>query len=191
MRLNLGCGQNKLQGFVNVDKMAACKPDQVVDLEAPPWPFADNSAEEVMLSHVLEHLGATADGYFRVMQELYRVCRDGAKVTIVVPHPRHDSFLADPTHVRAITPLGLELFSQARNREWKEKGFANTPLGFYLGVDFQMTAVNMLPDARWRERLKRGQVTSEQLVEAEKSQSNVMEQITIVLQAIKPAGRAT
>lgn len=188
-RLNLGCGRNKIQGFVNVDKMAACEPDQVVDLEAPPWPFPDNAAEEVMLSHVLEHLGATADGYFRVMQELYRVCRDGAKVTIVVPHPRHDSFLADPTHVRAITPLGLELFSQARNREWQEKGFANTPLGFYLGVDFLITAVNMLPDARWRERLKRGQVTSEQLVEAEKSQTNVMEQITVVLQAIKPAGR--
>ena len=31
------------------------------------------------------------------------------------------------------------------------------PLGFYLGVDFQITGVNMLPDACWRERLKRGQ----------------------------------
>jgi len=188
MRLNLGCGNSKLPGFVNVDKMAACQPDQVVDLERVPWPWPDDSVEEVMLSHVLEHLGATADAYFAVIKELYRVCRDGAKVTVVVPHPRHDSFLADPTHVRVVTPLGLELFSQTRNREWQEKGFANTPLGLYLGVDFAITAVNMLPDARWRQRLQRGQATMEQLMEAEKSQLNVMEQITVTLQAVKPEG---
>jgi len=188
MRLNLGCGNSKLPGFVNVDKMAACQPDQVVDLERVPWPWPDDSVEEVMLSHVLEHLGATAGAYFAVIKELYRVCRDGAKVTVVVPHPRHDSFLADPTHVRVVTPLGLELFSQTRNREWQEKGFANTPLGLYLGVDFAITAVNMLPDARWRQRLQRGQATMEQLMEAEKSQLNVMEQITVTLQAVKPQG---
>ena len=37
MRLNLGCGNSKIPGWTNVDKIGACSPDQVVDLEAFPW----------------------------------------------------------------------------------------------------------------------------------------------------------
>ncbi|MBF0395018.1 MAG: hypothetical protein HQL38_20270, partial [Alphaproteobacteria bacterium] len=36
-----------------------------------------------------------------VMRELYRICRDGASITVTVPHPRHDNFIGDPTHVKA------------------------------------------------------------------------------------------
>ena len=41
------------------------------------------------------------------MKELYRISCDQANIHISVPHPRHDDFLADPTHVRPITTLGL------------------------------------------------------------------------------------
>ena len=33
MRFNLGCGFNKCDGVVNVDRFADCAPDEVVDLE--------------------------------------------------------------------------------------------------------------------------------------------------------------
>jgi len=36
VRLNLGCGANKIPGWMNVDHSAECAPDQVVDLESLP-----------------------------------------------------------------------------------------------------------------------------------------------------------
>ena len=58
MRFNLGCGFNKRDGFINVDRFADCAPDEIVDLEKIPWPWPDDSAEEIQMIHVLEHLGA-------------------------------------------------------------------------------------------------------------------------------------
>src|SRR4051794_26785541 len=111
MRLNLGCGGNKMPGWLNVDHSSACAPDTLVDLETLPWPWADNYAEEVLFNHVLEHLGATPALYIGIIKELWRICAPGATVTIAVPHPRSDDFLNDPTHVRAITGEGLVMFS--------------------------------------------------------------------------------
>jgi predicted SAM-dependent methyltransferase len=189
MRLNLGCGNTKFPGWVNADKVAACNPDQVVDLERFPWPWPDDSADEVMLSHVLEHLGATPDVYLGIVKELYRVCRDGASITIIVPHPRHDHFLTDPTHVRAITPEGLRMFSQAVNREWMAKQAANTPLGIYLGVDFEIESIDMTPGQPWRGKFERGEITEADLDHAARTYNNVVAEIRMLMRPIKPAGR--
>ena len=189
MRLNLGCGSNKLKDWINVDKEPACAPDQVVDLEALPWPWAADSVDEVLFRHSLEHLGASTELYLAIFKELYRVCRDGAKVTVIVPHPRHNHFLDDPTHVRPVTPGGLEMFSQAKNREWKTLGAANTPLGTYLGIDFDIGKVSMAPDPYWGRKLQRGEITKEQLNEAALMYNNVVGAVTVVMHAVKPAGK--
>jgi SAM-dependent methyltransferase len=159
MRLNLGCGNRKLAGWHNVDKVAACNPDQVVDLEALPWPWPTDSVDEAVLSHVLEHLGAATGVYLGIFQELYRVCRNGGRVTIVVPHPRHDNFLNDPTHVRLVTETGLLMFSQAANRRWIAAGGADTPLGIYLGIDFETLSVQRSLAEPWGGRFERGEIS--------------------------------
>lgn len=186
LRLNLGCGHRKLAGFVNVDKFAACGPDAVVDLECFPWPWADGSVVEVQMIHVLEHLGAAPDTYLAIMKELWRVCGHGARVHLVVPHPRHDSFLNDPTHVRAVTGDGLLMFSQKANREWMAQGAANTPLGVYLGIDFDLVATEIELDPFWQQRLASGVVTREQVFEAARRENNVIRQTRFTLQAVKP-----
>ncbi|HLO64329.1 MAG TPA: hypothetical protein VK165_15330, partial [Azonexus sp.] len=98
LKLNLGCGRRKREGFVNVDSQAGCQPDLVLDLEKTPWPWPDDSVDEIDLIHVLEHLGQAPEVYLGVMKELWRVCCDGARIRIMVPHPRSDDFLNDPTH---------------------------------------------------------------------------------------------
>src|SRR5947208_13026944 len=97
LKLNLGCGQNHRPGYVNVDR--AGSPDVKWDLEQFPWPWEDSSVGEVVMFHVLEHLGESTATYLKIIQEIYRVCQDGAAIQITVPHPRHDDFLNDPTHV--------------------------------------------------------------------------------------------
>ena len=186
MKLNLGCGRRKLDGWLNVDRSPLCQPDRVVDLEQAPWPWPDGVADEIMLSHVLEHLGATPESYFAIMKELWRICRDGATVTIVVPHPRHDDFLHDPTHVRAITSEGLSMFSQALNREWLERGLANTPLGIELGIDFSVQSTAYVLDEPWNSRFRAGELSKHDIEAAMRRYLNVVKEATIVLVASKP-----
>ncbi|MDA0240773.1 MAG: hypothetical protein O3A84_12210 [Proteobacteria bacterium] len=185
MRLNLGCGLNKIDGFINVDKEAACVPDQVVDLEQFPWPFDDDVAEEVVLSHTLEHLGEDRDTYLTIIKELYRICRHGALVRIAVPHPRHDDYLQDPTHVRPILPAQFSLFSKRQNREWAEQGYANTPLALYLEVDFEIEGVELMPDEPWLSKLRAGEITSESLAEMVTHQNNIIREARIDLRVVK------
>jgi hypothetical protein len=191
MRLNLGCGNRKTFGWTNIDKMPACNPDQVVDLEQLPWPWANDSATEVMMSHVLEHLGASAGLYLGIIKELYRICSDGATVTIIVPNPRHDFFLHDPTHVRPITVDGLAMFSQEANRKWIAIGAANTPLGIYLGVDFAIQSVKPTLDEPWFGRLKRKEISDADINFALRHYNNVVIEFSIVVKAIKPPGRTS
>ena len=185
MRLNLGCGFDKRDGFLNVDKRAACRPDLVVDLEALPWPWPADSVDEILLRHTLEHLGRDPDVYLGIVRELWRVSRNGATTTIIVPHPRHDHFINDPTHVRPITPDGLAMFSQAKNREWVEKGIANTPLGLFLGIDFEIVSVSLAPEEPWRGRFERGEIDGPALADAARRFNNVVRETTVVLRSVK------
>ena len=135
MKLNLGCGNDIREGYVNVDKYAEAA-DQMVDLEVLPWPWETNSVKEVLLRHVLEHLGQSTDLYLGIIKELYRVCAPGAAVIIEVPHPLHPDYLGDPTHCRPVTVEGLSLFNLDYANQLIAAKSIGTPLAYYMGVDF-------------------------------------------------------
>ncbi len=187
MKLNLGCGQNRMDGYVNVDKFAACGPDLAWDLECLPWPFEDSSADEVVMRRVLEHLGGTVDGFSAIMQELYRVCTPGATVKLAVPHPRSESYAGDPTHVRPITPAIMLLFSKKKNLEWKQLGWPNTPLGLYLDIDFDMIGYDYSLVPYWMEKLRTGQMTAAEVNFDANHYFNVVDELQITLRACKQA----
>jgi hypothetical protein len=70
MKFNMGCGHNRIPGYVNVDAFAACEPDEVFDLEQTPWPWPSGCAEEVLFIHSLEHMGADAKVFLAIIQEI-------------------------------------------------------------------------------------------------------------------------
>jgi hypothetical protein len=187
LRLNLGCGLNRLEGYVNVDLHG--EPDLRHDLEVTPWPWPDDSVDEVLLRHVLEHLGRDPAVFLEIMKELYRVCHDGATIQIVVPHHRHEFFFNDPTHVRAVTAEGMTLFSQRLNRHWIAKGFSNSPLGIYLGIDFELVYMKLEPSELWYTLHPERPVDGQIFVQQSALFNNLIEEVRMTLRPIKPAGR--
>lgn len=81
-RLNLGCGEFKKEGYVNVDLYSVSEPDVRHDLNEIPYPFTDDEFELIEADHVLEHL----NNPFSVMKELHRISKNGALIIIRVPH---------------------------------------------------------------------------------------------------------
>lgn len=184
MKLNLGCGFHKLDGFINVDIYG--EPDQVWDLEQTPWPWESDSVDEVVLRHVLEHLGKSSNEFLSIIKELYRVCRHGAVIHIEVPHPMHEHAYQDPTHVRFIDPGTFTLFSQRLNREAIAAGSAATPLGIYLNVDFELAGdPEFVLDPQWYAKLQNGEIDMDTLSHAMKHYRNVVCETRFKLQVIK------
>lgn len=141
MRLNLGCSDNLLGGWLNVD---IARPDpltvenfQQADL-ALPWPWADSSVDEIYAADIFEHIGdcdhmgqnclhcwprGAADqvnphelrhwsGRIHVMNESWRVLKPGGRLTMICPDAAKGAGQwQDPTHVTPWTPNGLQYFA--------------------------------------------------------------------------------
>lgn len=188
MRFNMGCGRRRMEGCVNVDAAPECEPDEVFDLETTPWPWPTGCAEEIFFIHALEHMGADAKVFLAIMQETYRIAAPGCRIVIHVPHPRHDNFLGDPTHVRPITPQTLSLFDRQLNDRAAALGHASTPLALYTGVDFKTVAVEMVLDEPYATQLKTGELSQAEVERMAATLNNVVSEFRVVLEARKALG---
>lgn len=185
MKLNLGCGFDKREGWLNVDNFEACEPDRMLDIETTPWDLPTDGFEHVLMKHVLEHVGADFPTFRRVMQELYRILAPGGLLEIHVPHVRHDTFWSDPTHVRAFTPLTFTMMSKRQNREWMERRANYTMLAFALDVDFEVETIVQNYDHAWQAKLNAGEITREELREVANTSWNVARELQVRLRAVK------
>ena len=95
MKLNLGSGGRPLKGYCNVDISDTIPDvDLVHNLDNMPWPFENDSIDEVVMAHCLEHL----EDHNAAMGEIHRILKPGTKAVISVPHFTWQLAFADPTH---------------------------------------------------------------------------------------------
>lgn len=147
LKLDIGCGKNKREGFHGVDSIAFDGVDTVLDVvrrHAPlpagvhvfagdmftPWPWEDNSVDEVHSSHFVEHLDQIERCHF--FNELWRVMKPEAKATIITPHWSNARAYGDPTHK---WPAISEWFYLYLNKGWRDgnaphSDAANLPWGY-------------------------------------------------------------
>ncbi len=122
--LNLGCGTQILDGWVNLDLAALPGVDVVHDLNRLPLPFADGEFDRIYAKDVLEHVN-----YVEVLRDLHRILRVGGTIAIQVPHFTSADNYIDPTHLRRFSIRTFDFF------------VANHPAARYYYFDFAFTEI--------------------------------------------------
>jgi len=83
MKLNLGCGEDIKQGYLNVDFRKTHPLVFECDLSKFPWPWKTNSVETVMMLDFLEHFKMSMTDV--LMSEVTRILAPNGEVIIQVP----------------------------------------------------------------------------------------------------------
>lgn len=170
-RLNVGCGRNIQEGWINLDNSDLPGIDIKFDLEqcrTQRIPLPDNSVDEFLLSHVIEHI-RDAMG---VMEELYRIAKPGAVCRILVPYGSSDDAWEDPTHVRPYFLGSFAYFSQPTY--WRAD--------YGYRADWQTTTLALhLMQSRF------AGIPQDQLLQLINQARNVVTEMAATMVAVKPA----
>ena len=94
VKVDLGCGIHKPEGFIGVDLSFKPGVDIVADLNQT-FPFPDNSVDFVRAHDTIEHLSDR----IHTMNEIWRICKPNAQIDIRVPSTDGRGAFQDPTHI--------------------------------------------------------------------------------------------
>lgn len=118
--LNLGCGDVKEPPpWINVDAYSNCNPDVVWDLDVFPYPWPDNSVDEIQIRHTLEHL----ENWWEAFLEMTRILKPGGTLRIHVPDESSATALTYRDHR---TVFGLASFHGTVGRVSGTNAWAKT-----------------------------------------------------------------
>jgi len=104
--LHLGCGPQKIPGSIGIDINKKVNPDVVHNLNKFPYPFKDNQFDIIIADNIIEHL----EDIPKVMEELHRICKNGAKLFITTGHFSGIDAFTDPTHKHFFTSRTFDYF---------------------------------------------------------------------------------
>lgn len=130
------------------------KPDVVHDLNVFPYPFADNSFDEVHAYEVLEHLGQQGDfkRFFQDFSEIWRILKPDGVLCGTSPAWCSAWAWGDPGHTRVIS---MQSFIYLRQPEYDQVG--RTPMTDYrfcYEADFDVVAAEITESGTFKYALR-------------------------------------
>jgi SAM-dependent methyltransferase len=95
LKLDVGCGQNKKEGFLGIDILADDRVDYTLDITKEKLPLEDNTVDEVFSNHFFEHIDSPKEA----LEELIRVSVHKAVFEIWTPYLKsNEAFLLGHKH---------------------------------------------------------------------------------------------
>jgi hypothetical protein len=79
----------------------------------------------------------------------------------------------------------LDLLNRQKNDEFRKGGYANTPLAYYLGVDFVVKECQTVLDEPYLSQYLAGELTDAMVSMAVKEKNNVASEYRIIMYARK------
>ena len=118
-KIHLGCGLDYKSDYINLDVNKSCKADVYHDLNHYPYPFKDNTADEIIACHIIEHL----DDPVKFLKECHRVLKLNSRLIVECPiGGTWSSYHFN--HKFNLTPYSFLIFNQKRwNWQFKDMSF--------------------------------------------------------------------
>jgi SAM-dependent methyltransferase len=139
---NLGSGNDKMIGAVNVDIRSKTNPEIITDLNLDFWPIGVDY-DEIYAMSIMEHL----PNIISAMKNVYRILKNDGLFVMKVPYYKSITAFIDPTHVRFFTEQSMDYFDQSTYY-----GSINN----YAEVNFKILEIKFidnLPDENYRDLL--------------------------------------
>jgi SAM-dependent methyltransferase len=144
--LNLGSGECPVPGYVNVDLYG--NPDVVWDLQKFPYPWDDNTVDEIVMHHVLEHL----PDWWSAFLECARILKPGGQLHIHVPDESSPSALTYRDHHHVFSSISFHGIQYGRGggkggaNSWAVEVEQTVPLTMY---DYKRVPYSKYNWMRW------------------------------------------
>jgi len=106
VKVELGCGRTKNEGYIGIDRFEFPGVDIVADLNEG-IPMEDNSVDILYAGGSLEHL----ENLSHTMSEIYRVCRNRAIVYVIAPYHNTSVNQANVYHKQVFNEDTFRFFS--------------------------------------------------------------------------------
>jgi len=110
--LNIGCGNDKMEGAVNADISPLCNPDVVCALGTD-LPFEDKTFDVVYCYNVLTQVESRAE-FLKAIQELHRITK--GVIHVRVPVATHECAFQDPMDSRRFTDQSFTYMEKGHRR---------------------------------------------------------------------------
>lgn len=138
--LDIGCGAAKLPGAVGLDISSDTAADIVHDLDEFPYPIEDSSFDQLLLQDVIEHLSAP----IRVLEELHRIARPGARIQLRTPHFSSALAYGDPTHRHYFSTIAIRSLAEPRFAHYTDVRFDVVHVTLDMWLPYRAAGLSVL-----------------------------------------------